>query len=100
MASQTPVETGALPSIVDASTKEEDYFFTSLGLDDDEDNQDGRSETAGTRADDDLAKPRNRDERMKAAYEESKRLYKAEHGYTETGVSCCCRICLSALRER
>jgi hypothetical protein len=73
-----------ISSVADVSTKEEDYFLTSLGLEDDDDVE---SETpTGTRADD-LLRPRNRDDRMKAAYEESKRLYKAHHAYTETGVS-------------
>jgi hypothetical protein len=87
MDASTGINTPTLPSVEDASTKEEDYFFTSLGLDDDEDNQDTPSGEAPKTQDDDLLRPRNRDERMKAAYEESKRLYKAEHGYTETGVS-------------
>lgn len=87
MDAETATNTPSLPSIVDASTKEEDYFFTSLGLDDEEDNQDPTSGEATKTQDDDLLRPRNRDERMRAAYEESKRLYKAEHGYTETGVS-------------
>jgi hypothetical protein len=81
------INTPTLPSVEDASTKEEDYFFTSLGLDNDEDNQDTASRETTKTQDDDLLRPRNRDERMRAAYEESKRLYKAEHGYTETGVS-------------
>jgi hypothetical protein len=72
-----------IPSVTDVSTKEEDYFFTSLGLEDDEDEESGTP----TAPSDDLLRPRNRDDRMKAAYEESKRLYKAQHAYTETGVS-------------
>lgn len=72
-----------ISSVADVSTKEEDYFFTSLGLDDDEDVESGTSNAAPS---DDLLRSRNRDDRMKAAYEESKRLYKAQHAYTETGV--------------
>ena len=85
-----------LPSIVDASTKEEDYFFTSLGLEDDSGSDDDtlvgqkHTEGAGTKSSSDLLQPRNRDERMRAAYEESKRLYKAEHGYTGSGVRFIC----------
>lgn len=71
-------------SVADASTNEEDYFFTSLGLEDDADDNSGSP--AGTQ-EGDLLRPRNRDDRMKAAYDESKRLYRAQHAYTETGVS-------------
>ncbi|KAJ9125321.1 hypothetical protein QFC22_000278 [Naganishia vaughanmartiniae] len=91
MADKGPDPVEKLPSIVDASPKEEDYFFTSLGLEDGSGSdvdvyagQDG-SGTAGIKSSSDLLQPRNRKERMKAAYEESKRLYKAEHGYTESG---------------
>lgn len=87
MTAHVPVDSSPVPSIVQASTKEEDYFFTSLGLDDDEVDQDASVGSGPTAKGDDLPKSRNRDERMRAAYEESKRLYKAEHGYTETGVS-------------
>lgn len=87
MTAQVPVDSSPVPSIVEASTKEEDYFFTSLGLDDDEVDQDASLGSGPTAKGDVLLKSRNRDERMRAAYEESKRLYKAEHGYTETGVS-------------
>jgi hypothetical protein len=72
-----------ISSVADVSTKEEDYFFTSLGLEDDEDVESGTP----TAQSDDLLRSRNRDDRMRAAYEESKRLYKAQHAYTETGVS-------------
>ncbi|KAJ9097348.1 hypothetical protein QFC19_006816 [Naganishia cerealis] len=68
-----------MPSIADASTNEEDYFFTSLGLDD-EDGSDGdeqdRNGIAGMKRSDDLLQPRNREDRMRAAYEESKRNYR------------------------
>ncbi|GHJ85577.1 hypothetical protein NliqN6_1979 [Naganishia liquefaciens] len=82
MAPASPPDNSRVTSVADTSTKEEDYFFTSLGLDDNENDKDVAS---GSAKSDDLLKPRNRDERMRAAYEESKRLYKAEHGYTETG---------------
>lgn len=78
-----------ISSVADVSTKEEDYFFTSLGLDDDEDVESG---TPTATQSDDLLRSRNRDDRMRAAYEESKRLYKAQHAYTETGVSLIMRL--------
>jgi hypothetical protein len=96
MSAQSIDPVDKLPSIVNASTQEEDYFFTSLGLEDDSGSDDGaeggqtRNEAAGTNKSSDLLQPRNREDRMRAAYEESKRLYKAEHGYTESGVRSIC----------
>ncbi|KAJ9108973.1 hypothetical protein QFC21_000296 [Naganishia friedmannii] len=94
MAAQGLDSVDKLPSIVDASTKEEDYFLTSLGLEDDSGSDDDDGGVVGqttrkvgteTKSSTDLLQPRNREERMRAAYEESKRLYKAKHGYTESG---------------
>jgi hypothetical protein len=68
-ASSTPSTT--ITPVAEQSTLEEDYF-ADLILDDDPD---------------EIGVPKNRDDRMQRAFEDSKRMYRREHAVTEPGVS-------------